>query len=81
MNSDRHHMVERRIATLEQPVWWDMLSLAQKFSASSLGKFGYKLRFVRHENSQCLAVLGCNNNIVVVTADGHINSAPDISLR
>lgn len=34
-------MLERRQTSPEHSTWWNKLSLAQKFSASSLGKFGY----------------------------------------
>jgi len=44
--------------------------LAQKFSASSLGKFGYELAFVRNYPG-----------VAVITEDGDINTAPNIHIR
>jgi len=72
---------DRRNEPPEQSVWWSKLSLAQKFSASSLGKFGYELAFVRNENGQSLAVLICNGGISVISEDGDINTSPDLHLR
>ena len=64
---------ERRSEPPHQSVWWNRLSLAQKFSASSLGKFGYELSFVRNENGRSIAVLMCNGGVAVITEDGEIN--------
>ncbi len=74
-------MLERRRKTPEQSVWWDELSLAQKFSASSLGKFGYELIFVRNEQEGSLAVLTCSGGLAVITEDGEINTSPNINIR
>jgi hypothetical protein len=74
-------MIERRQADLEHSVWWEKLSLAQKFSASSLGKFGYELAFVRNEKGRNIAVLTCASDVAVITEDGEINTAPDIRIR
>lgn len=81
MQSLEKPIVERRKEPPEQSVWWEKLSLAQKFSASSLGKFGYELSFVRHQNGQSLAVLICNGGIAVVSEDGDIDTSPDIQIR
>jgi len=72
---------DRRQRTPEQSIWWDKLTLAQKFSASSLGKYGYELCFVRNEEIGRLAVLICNSGIAVITEDGDINTSPDITIR
>ncbi len=74
-------MIERRAETPEQSVWWSQLSLAQKFSASSLGKFGYELLFIRNENGHSLAVLDCNGGVAVVSEDGDINTMSNIMVR
>lgn len=74
-------MLERRQVTPEQSVWWNKLSLAQKFSASSLGKFGYELLFVRNEQGRSLAVLTCSGGIAVISEDGEINTSPNIKIR
>ena len=81
MESQNHQMLERRNESPEQSIWWTKLSLAQKFSASSLGKFGYELAFVRNEQGRSLAVLICNGGIAVVTEDGEINTSPNIVVR
>ncbi|QBG37101.1 hypothetical protein [Litorilituus sediminis] len=74
-------MLERRREAPEQSVWWEKLSLAQKFSASSLGKFGYELSFVRNEQGRSLAVLTCSGGVAVITEDGEINTSPNIQIR
>jgi hypothetical protein len=81
MQSQKLPTIDRRNQAPEQSVWWSKLSLAQKFSASSLGKFGYELAFVRNENEKSLAVLLCNGGVAVVSEDGDINISPDIHIR
>ncbi len=81
MQLQKQPIVDRRQEPHEQSVWWAKLSLAQKFSASSLGKFAYELRFVRNEQGHSLAVLTCNTGVAVITEDGDINTSPDIKMR
>ncbi|WP_448211960.1 hypothetical protein [Colwellia sp. MEBiC06753] len=81
MNPLEKPLVERRSEPPENSVWWSRLSLAQKFSASSLGKFGYELRFIRNDNGKSLAVLTCNGGVAVITEDGEINTSPNIKIR
>ena len=81
MQSQKQPIIERRTEPPEQSVWWSKLSLAQKFSASSLGKFGYELVFVRNEQGRNLAVLVCNGGVAVITEDGDINTSPQITIR
>lgn len=81
MQSQKQPIVERRTEQPEKSVWWSKLSLAQKFSASSLGKFGYELAFVRNDNGKSLAVLTCNGGVAVVSEDGDINTSPNINIR
>jgi len=81
MQPDMKPMIERRNEAPEQSVWWNKLSLAQKFSASSLGQFGYELSFVRNEQGRSLAVLQCNSGIAIISEDGEINTSPNIELR
>ena len=81
MELERNQLLERRKEPPEQSVLWKKLTLAQKFSASSLGKFGYELAFIRNENGHNIAVLICNGLIAVVTEDGDIDSSPDIKVR
>lgn len=81
MQAEEKSMLERRQSSPEQSVWWNKLSLAQKFSASSLGKFGYDLAFVRNEQGHSLAVLTCSSGVAVITEDGDINTSPNIKIR
>jgi len=81
MKSQIKPIVERRQEPPEHSVWWTKLSLAQKFSASSLGKFGYELLFVRNEQGRSIAVLDNSTGTVIITEDGEINSSPDLTLR
>ncbi|PCI55185.1 MAG: hypothetical protein COB45_06725 [Gammaproteobacteria bacterium] len=74
-------ILERRQTPPEDSTWWKKLTLAQKFSASSLGKFGYELIFVRKEKGQNIAVLTCDSGLAVITEDGDINTSPDIHIR
>jgi hypothetical protein len=76
MQPQKKDLLERRKEAPEQSIWWSKLSLAQKFSASSLGKFGYELDFVRNDNGHSLAVFSCNGGVAVVSEDGDINSSP-----
>jgi hypothetical protein len=81
MRAEKLPLVDRRSEPPEQSIWWAKLSLAQKFSASSLGKFGYELCFIRNENGSSVAVLICNGGVAVITEDGDINTSPDIVVR
>jgi len=81
MSSHKQPIIDRRQEPPEQSVWWSKLSLAQKFSASSLGKFGYELSFVRNEQGHSLAVLMCNSGVAVISEDGDINTSPNIKIR
>lgn len=81
MKAKENPMLERRQSSPEHSIWWNKLSLAQKFSASSLGKFGYDLSFVRNENGENLAVLTCSSGIAIITEDGDINTSPNIKIR
>ncbi|TMM47471.1 hypothetical protein [Colwellia ponticola] len=74
-------VLERRQEAPEQSVWWHKLSLAQKFSASSLGKFGYELTFIRNNGDYSLAVLQCSGGIAVISEDGDIDTSPNITIR
>lgn len=80
-NSQKQPLIERRGEPPENSVWWSKLSLAQKFSASSLGKFGYELAFIRNDGGRSLAVLLCNGGVAVITEDGDINTSPNIQIR
>lgn len=81
MQSQIKPIVDRRKEHPEHSVWWTKLSLAQKFSASSLGKFGYELLFVRNEQGRSIAVLDNSTGTVIITEDGEINASPDLIIR
>mgnify|MGYP000122255342 CR=1 FL=1 len=81
MQAQEKPMLERRQRAPEQSIWWNKLSLAQKFSASSLGKFGYELSFVRNEQGRSLAILTCSSGVAAITEDGEINTSPSVNIR
>lgn len=64
--------------TLSRSVLWEMLSLAQKFAASSLLQFGYQLTYIRNGNT---AIMLCDDNIATICLEGEIDSTPDITIR
>jgi len=74
-------LLDRREPSPEHSVWWEKLSLAQKFSVGSLSKFGYELLFVRDDNGQSLAVLTCDSGVAIITEEGDINTSPNINIR
>lgn len=81
MLSPKMPIADRRQEPPEQSIWWSKLSLAQKFSASSLGKFGYELSFVRNERGSSIAFMTCNNVVATISEDGDINTSPKASIR
>ena len=60
---------------------WNKLSLAQKFSASSLTQFGYDLTYIRNNYAGCLAILLCNGSAATISSEGEINTSPSIVIR
>ncbi|MFT6206620.1 MAG: hypothetical protein ACJA0T_000523 [Colwellia sp.] len=81
MRLQKKTFTERRKGPPEHSVWWKNLSLAQKFSAGSLGKFGYELLFIRNEEGRSIAVLSNNNSTIIITENGEINGSPEITIR
>ncbi len=78
----REELLERRQETsTPTDELWENLTLAQKFSASSLTQFGYKLSFIRDFHDTHLAVLTCNENIATISKGGEINTDPNIQMR
>lgn len=75
-------LLERRQGKLHSidELWRD-LTLAQKFAASNLMKFGYKLSFIRDYHNTHIAILTCNDNIAVISKVGEINIHPNIQIR
>ena len=78
----REDLLERRQPTSgDFDDLWEELTLAQKFAASSLTQFGYKLNFIRDFYDTHIAVLSCNENIAVISKGGEINTHPNIDIR
>ena len=78
----REDLLERRMPTQgNYDDLWEELTLAQKFSASSLTQFGYKLNFIRDFHDTHIAVLSCNENIAVISKGGEINTHPNVQIR
>ena len=75
-------LTERRSKTSTQKdVLWDKLSLAQKFSVSSLIQFGYELTYIRDSKLGSLVILLCNHNVATISNEGEVDSSPNITLR
>jgi len=81
MQLKKHPVIDRRREAPEHSVWWNHLTLAQKFSASSLGRFGYEISFVRNEQGNMLAVLQCDSGVATISEDGDIDTSPEITIR
>jgi hypothetical protein len=61
---------------------WQKLTLAQRFSATSLTKYGYELLFVRNSCVGSTAVMVLQNGTpATISEDGDINTTPDIYIR
>lgn len=78
---EREVLLERRLYSSDQSDLWDRLSLSQKFAATSLTQFGYALAFIRNSSNSSTAILLCNGNPATITADGEINTSPQITIR
>ncbi|MCJ8296588.1 MAG: hypothetical protein MJK15_19515, partial [Colwellia sp.] len=71
----REDLLERRQPTSgDFDDLWEELTLAQKFAASSLTQFGYKLNFIRDFFDTNISLLSCNENIAVISKLGEINT-------
>lgn len=83
---NRNDLIERRhycVGDESDPKSdWTKLTLAQRFSAQSLTKYGYELRFTRFSSKGSTAVLVLKNGTAAtISADGDINTTPDIQIR
>ena len=77
--SIRELLLERRSTPTKQSNLWNELTLAQKFSASSLTQFGYDLAFIRDaNNTNNLALLLFESSSATITSDGEIDTSPQI---
>ncbi|MBL4823454.1 MAG: hypothetical protein JKX90_08020 [Colwellia sp.] len=79
--AQREVLLERRQQNVMVGTLWRSLSLAQKFSASSLAQFGYDLVFIRTSNVGSLAILLCNGNTATISSEGEIDTSPNIVIR
>lgn len=79
--SRREELLERRHLDGTEVEWWNKLSLAQKFAASSLTQFGYDLAFIRSSSAGTLAILLCDGKAATINSDGEIDTAPNITVR
>ena len=84
--SYRNSLIERRHycvgEELENNNEWKKLTLAQRFSAQSLTKYGYELRFTRFSSKGSTAVLVLKNGTpATISEDGDINTTSDIQIR
>jgi hypothetical protein len=83
---NRNNLIERRHYCvgneLEKNDDWKKLTLAQRFSAQSLTKYGYELRFIRFTSKGSTAVLVLKNGTpATISKDGDINTTSDIKIR
>ncbi len=77
----RDPLIERRSHQVGFQDLWANLTLAQKFSASSMRKYGYELAFIRASSSGNVAVMLLDDNATTISSDGEINTVPDIVIR
>lgn len=80
-SAEREMLLERRQRDLVPETLWNKLSLAQKFSASSLTQFGYDLSYIRNSRAGNTAILLCNGNAATISSEGEIDTSPDIIIR
>jgi len=73
--------LHRRRRVIESYEWWDYLNYAQKFSVSSLYKFGYDISFVRRTGHLSIVVMHIDGSEATVDQDGLIDTHPDIKTR
>ncbi len=73
--------IHRRRRAIESYEWWDYLNYAQKFSVSSLYKFGYKINFVRRVEHISIVFMSLNGNKVTIDQDGLIDNKAGIETR
>lgn len=79
--SNRDPLIERRHLDEQQQEWWDQLTLAQKFSASNLSKYGYDLAFIRNSGAGSLAIMLREGQSTTISEDGEIDTQPNITIR
>lgn len=80
-NNFRDPLIERRSNPNNFDELWSNLTLAQKFSASSLAKYGYELAFIRCSSRGNVAIMLLDDNATAINCDGGIDTSPDIKVR
>jgi hypothetical protein len=81
MYQKREPLIERRLKDPVDSELWSKLTLAQKFSASSLAKYGYELAFIRCSAAGNVAVMQREGNTTIISCEGDINTSSDILIR
>ena len=76
----RDVLIERRQHDTD-PDLWHKLTLAQRFSASSLTNFGYHLTFIRSCEAGSFAVLIKNGYCTTISDNGDIDTNPVLHIR
>ncbi|MDT0603186.1 hypothetical protein [Thalassotalea castellviae] len=80
-NSLRDPLIERRSSQNNFDELWSNLTLAQKFAASSLTKYGYKLSYIRCSSAGNVAFMTVDDNVATIEIDGEINTTPSVFVR
>lgn len=73
--------LDRRLGDADKQAHWDKMSLAQKFVASELGRFGYDLAFVRTTATGPLAVLRLDETHATIDFEGDVDMNPSVVIR
>lgn len=81
VGSLRESLLERRQQQHNTGQLWDKLSLTQKFATSTLTQSGYEMAFLRSSQAGNLAVLISDDSTATISAEGEINTNPNICLR
>ncbi|MDO6447367.1 hypothetical protein Q4493_16470 [Colwellia sp. 1_MG-2023] len=81
LNHIRDPLIERRSSQNNFDELWSNLTLAQKFAASSLTKYGYELAYIRCSTAGNVAFMTVDNHVATIEMDGEINTAPNINVR
>lgn len=77
----RDPLIERRHYQANHNDLWTNLTIAQKFSASSLTQYGYELAYIRRSNTESLAIMLLDGNATTINGEGEIDTSPNITLR
>ena len=81
VNNVRDPLIERRSSQNNFDELWSNLTLAQKFAASSLTKYGYELTYIRCSTVGNVAFMTVGDSIATIEMDGEINTNPNIDVR